>query len=279
MYEIKNHKLYKDGKQVNWFPTKNKSGVIKPLYIVVHDTASPLSPQGDINWLAGIGNNGSSAHFVVARDGNITQLSNCNVGTWHAGQSKWNGKSNCNSFTIGIEIDNPGKMIKVGTNQYKSYYGILVDDDKVDFVLAQTPQHGSGYWATYTPQQIEAVIGMCQAMIKFYGCTEIITHWQISPGRKVDTNPLFPLEMVRERAFGNRSVKFTVQPEIKFVEDATVLVDNLNLRATPQMGQNIITELSKGTRVDVQGLEGDWYRVMLSDNRGGYLYKNFIKLD
>jgi hypothetical protein len=38
---------------------------------------------------------------------------------------------------------------------------------------------------------------LCEALCKSYGIKEIVTHWLISPGRKVDTNPLFPLEQLR----------------------------------------------------------------------------------
>ena len=283
MYSIKAHKLLKDDKPVAWVPTKNKGGVIKPLYIVVHDTASPLTPNGDISWLSGNGNNGSSAHFVVARDGTITQLANCNVKTWHAGVSKWNGKQNCNDFTIGIEIDNPGKVEQVEKGLFKSYYGTIHEDIERDvkFAYKETPQHGKGWWCFYTPAQIEAVVGMCQAMIKAYGCTEIITHWMISPGRKVDTNPLFPLDQVRERAFGNKDAEPNAWGSAPpaFVPDATVLVDNLNLRAQPAMGNNIITALLKGERVDVRGVSGEWLQVITKDNKGGYLYSTMVQQD
>lgn len=291
MYQIKSHKLLKDGQPVAWVPTTNKGGVIKPIFIVLHDTASPLTPQGDISWLSGKGNRGSSAHFVVARDGKITQLANTNIKTWHAGASKWKGKANCNDFTIGIEIDNPGKVEKVKDNVYKSYYGQIHDDDNVDFAFAETPNHGKGYWAFYSTEQIEAVVGMCQAMIAAYDIQEIITHWMISPGRKVDTNPLFPLDQVRERSFGNKDVAppaasgwdapkpvGSVTPPA-FLPDATVTVDNLNLRAQPAMGDNIIAILNAGTRVDVQALNGNWYQVKTIEGKGGFLYKSFVDLD
>lgn len=291
MYQIKSHKLFNNEKQVEWYPSRNKSGVMKPLYIVCHDTASPLGAQSDVRWLAGeAGNHNSSAHFVVARDGKITQLVPTNVMAWHAGASKWNGRTNCNAFTIGIEIDNPGKVEKVREGVYHSYYGNIVDSQEVHFAYAKTPQHGEGYWAFYTPEQINAVVGICQACIKAYGCSEIITHWLIAPGRKVDTNPLFPLAQVRERAFGNKDVLAekpaevagwgsSPQPQIVFVADATVTVDDLKLRANPMMGDNIIASLDAGTRVDVQAKHGEWYKVITSDKKGGYLYQDFVKLD
>ncbi len=45
-----------------------------------------------------------SAHFVVDRQGNITQFVPIKQRAWHAGESEWQDKSNCNDFSIGIEI-------------------------------------------------------------------------------------------------------------------------------------------------------------------------------
>ncbi len=45
-----------------------------------------------------------SAHFVVARDGSITQFVATGKRAWHAGTSTWDGRSNCNDYSIGIEI-------------------------------------------------------------------------------------------------------------------------------------------------------------------------------
>jgi len=45
-----------------------------------------------------------SAHFVVNRQGEITQFVPCDQRAWHAGQSSWLGRENCNNYAIGIEI-------------------------------------------------------------------------------------------------------------------------------------------------------------------------------
>jgi len=45
-----------------------------------------------------------SAHFVVARDGEVTQFVRCEHRAWHAGQSSWLGRDNCNDYAIGIEM-------------------------------------------------------------------------------------------------------------------------------------------------------------------------------
>lgn len=284
---IKAHKLYLDDKLVSQVPTVNKSGTMKPLYIVCHDTASPLSAQGDIDWLSGkSGNRSSSAHFVVDRDGSVTQLAGCNEVAWHAGASKWNGRSNCNSFCIGIEIDNPGALSFVSPTSMRGWFG-LVQGKVTDFERRATPQHGDHWWMHYTPAQIETVVAMCKAMVDTYGCTEIITHWLIAPGRKVDTNPLFPLEAVRARVFGNKTPEPQTPKEVaadakkatKYLPDATILAADTNLRREPRMGDNIIGPLPLHLRVDVQGKDGEWYLVRTPANALGYVHQSLIKLD
>ena len=46
-----------------------------------------------------------SAHFFVRRDGRIIQFVPCLKRAWHAGESCWQGKSRCNDFSIGIELE------------------------------------------------------------------------------------------------------------------------------------------------------------------------------
>lgn len=46
-----------------------------------------------------------SAHFLVRRDGALTQFVSCDARAWHAGVSAWRGRENCNDFSIGIELE------------------------------------------------------------------------------------------------------------------------------------------------------------------------------
>ncbi len=46
-----------------------------------------------------------SAHFMINRQGLITQYVSTNDRAWHAGQSQFEGKVNCNDFSIGIELE------------------------------------------------------------------------------------------------------------------------------------------------------------------------------
>lgn len=46
-----------------------------------------------------------SAHFLITRKGRITQFVSCNDRAWHAGVSLFNGREQCNDFSIGIELE------------------------------------------------------------------------------------------------------------------------------------------------------------------------------
>lgn len=49
-----------------------------------------------------------SAHYVIARDGAVTQLVPEDLRAWHAGRGQWGGCADVNSASIGIELDNDG---------------------------------------------------------------------------------------------------------------------------------------------------------------------------
>ena len=97
-----------------------------------------------------------SAHFVIAREGSVTQFVDLNARAWHAGQSVFQGRTGCNDFSIGIELEG------------------CVNDD-------------------YAPQQIEALVFLCDEVIKkFPSVAWVAGHSDIAPGRKTDPGPRFP---------------------------------------------------------------------------------------
>ena len=46
-----------------------------------------------------------SAHLLIKRDGEIIQFVPFNMRAWHAGESSFQGKDNCNDYSIGIELE------------------------------------------------------------------------------------------------------------------------------------------------------------------------------
>jgi len=79
----------------------NSSTPLKPQGIVLHHTAG--SYAGSVSWCM----NPSakvSYHCIVNTDGNRTQLVADNRRAWHAGVSSFKGRSNCNTFLLGIAV-------------------------------------------------------------------------------------------------------------------------------------------------------------------------------
>lgn len=180
---------------VRFVPANSSGGALTPTLIVVHDTAGRLDRFSSVNWFASKGCK-TSAHFVVEVDGTITQMVRTDRRAFHAGQSAWNGKRFCNSFAVGIEIVNPGKLSEDG----RAWFGKATTEP---LTRKKTKEHGDGYWLPYYPAQIKAVKQICRVLMEEYpDCNEIVTHWQISPGRKIDTNPLFPMAEVLAYAEG-----------------------------------------------------------------------------
>ena len=46
-----------------------------------------------------------SAHVLIKRNGEIIQFVPFDKRAWHAGVSSYNGKNDCNNFSIGIELE------------------------------------------------------------------------------------------------------------------------------------------------------------------------------
>lgn len=95
-----------------------------------------------------------SAHFLVRRDGQLLQFVSCDQRAWHAGQSTWRGRDNCNDFSIGIELEG-------------------LEGDAFEAV------------------QYRALVGLLQAISRRYPVRGLAGHEQVAPGRKHDPGPGF----------------------------------------------------------------------------------------
>ena len=80
--------------------TPNVSGkIIRPTHILLHHTAGAYA--GSVAWCTNPASR-VSYHCIVARDGRRTVLADPTQRTWHAGVSEWQGRSDCNSFMVGL---------------------------------------------------------------------------------------------------------------------------------------------------------------------------------
>ncbi|WP_372656819.1 1,6-anhydro-N-acetylmuramyl-L-alanine amidase AmpD [Hydrogenophaga sp.] len=90
-----------------------------------------------------------SAHFFIRRNGELVQFVDADARAWHAGDSCWRGRRNCNDDSIGIELE-----------------GLEGDPFEV-------PQY-------------QTLSTLCQALRQRYPIEHMAGHEHIAPGRKQD---------------------------------------------------------------------------------------------
>jgi AmpD protein len=166
----------------------DRPGRIAPELIVIHGISLPpgryggpwidrlfmnaLPPEAD-PFFATIQHLRVSSHVLITRDGTLTQYVPFDRRAWHAGDSYWRGRSGCNDFSIGIELE--------GT-----------DDEP------------------YDDRQYAALASLIAALQRAYASLAggwIAGHSDISPGRKTDPGPAFDWQRL-ERELTARGAAF-----------------------------------------------------------------------
>jgi N-acetylmuramoyl-L-alanine amidase len=190
--KISKHLLQGDAEQkVVFTASPNKSGPFKtglPDTIIIHFTAG-RDAQSAIKTLIDPKVK-ASAHLMVGRDGSVTQLVPFNEACWHAGKSAYDGRVGLNDFSIGIEIDNAGRLEKQGDG-YFSWFGKQYPREEV-FEGVHRNESEPTFWHRFQERDIETVREICSLLIRAYGIRFILGHEEIAPGRKTDPGPAFP---------------------------------------------------------------------------------------
>lgn len=65
-----------------------------------------------------------SAHLLVRRSGAVVQYVPFDRRAWHAGVSSWQGRQDCNDFSVGIEVEGSAAWPYLGA-QYRSLVAVL----------------------------------------------------------------------------------------------------------------------------------------------------------
>lgn len=258
--KVKNHRLYRDDDTaVAYVPSPNYSGNIEAHeYLVMHFTAG-ISAESSINWLTNP-NAEASAHLVIGRDGNITQLVPFNKRAWHAGHSAWGTRVGLNSYSIGIELDNAGGLTRTATH-WETWFGARIPDDEV--VMA-THKNGGGErgWHAYTRQQLEVAMEVATVLVAKYGLLDIVGHDDIAPSRKTDPGPAFPMGSFRAHVMGRNENE----------EGRYRTTTNLNIRRGPGTEFDKLpgSPLPSGTEVLALRNQGNWRFVSVLDPIADY---------
>lgn len=186
--DILNHRLV-DCEAVHLICSKNMRPLVNPDTIVFHYTAgtSGLSSayyltRPDVS---------ASAHLVIDRSGDIIQLVPFNVEAWHAGRSFHLGRENLNHYSIGIELDNLGKLRQEG-DKFIAECGKEVPPADV---FADESGNVPTYWHRYTDEQLCTVVNVCMLLMSNYPIRYLLRHSDITP-RKIDPGPAFPREIL-----------------------------------------------------------------------------------
>ena len=157
---------------INWKPSPNHNerpaGVPIDL-LVIHNISLPPGQFGtgyacdlflnqlDISadpWFENIRDLKVSSHFLIERDGQVTQFVSCDKRAWHAGASFFSEREGCNDFSIGVELE--------GT-------------DSVPFTNAQYDQ----------------LVALTRTLRLVYPLAHVRGHSDIAPTRKTDPGPCF----------------------------------------------------------------------------------------
>ena len=261
--KIINHRLHRDDGTPYAFRSSPHTGpVIKPRWLVMHYTAS-ANASGAISWFEDPQSK-VSAHIVIAKDGTITQCVPFNRKANHAGKSTWKNVVGLNSHSIGIELDGYGFLGSAGPGKWKFSSKAIPDSD----VVVATHKFGSpkGGWPRYPQAQMDAAQELATLLVKEYALEDVVGHDDISPGRKQDPGPSFPMDSFRaaakqQSAGGGGTVTPPPQglkPIARFRVNAT-----LNVRSGPGAGNATVagSPLQPGTIVRATEDQPGWKRV------------------
>lgn len=104
-----------------------------------------------------------SAHFVIRRDGELVQFVSVLDRAWHAGRSSWQGRDNCNDYSVGIELEG----------------------------LEHHP---------FEPAQYDALASLLKALtLQWPALRHVAGHEHVAPGRKQDPGSAFDWNGLRQR--------------------------------------------------------------------------------
>ena len=178
------------------YPSPNhgeRKGAPRPDCIILHytgmsDAASALlwlcNPLSEV-----------SCHYFVFEDGRIWQLVPEGRRAWHAGKSSWNGETDLNSRSIGIEIVNPGHDLTAA-----------LEGGKPNPLPPPGPP--------FPDKQIAAISALVKDIATRWSIPpqRILAHSDIAPGRKIDPGEWFPWERLAQDGVGLWPVASSTPP-------------------------------------------------------------------
>jgi N-acetylmuramoyl-L-alanine amidase len=248
-----------------------------PDTLVIHYTAG-RSLESSVETLCNPASS-ASAHLVVGRDGKVVQLVDFDTVAWHAGVSRYRDRVGLNNYSLGIEIDNAGRLRRTEGGDFVTWFGMKIPAADVISAVHRNEQKPD-FWETFPEVQITQVFKLVQLLIAQYGIRTIVGHEEIAPGRKFDPGPAFPLDKMRERMLDWGRDRNSDPDQDDNTIFGTVNASLLNVRAGPsRLSPATDSPLRFGTRVEVAADEdhGDWIRIR--NPVSGWVKSEYVNLD
>jgi len=266
--KIINHRL--EGEGIKIIGSPNRNGLLEPDVIVIHYTAGP-DLESTIQTFTDQTQR-VSAHLVIDRNGTLVQMVPFDVIAWHAGESSFGDRVGLNKYSIGIEIVNAGRLTKSG-DVYLAWFGKEYQEAEVMTGIHRNESVPS-YWHRYTEKQIAVARKVCMLLVQTYQIQYILGHEEISPGRKIDPGPAFPLDKFRDKILHPNRDQDEPAKEISPIY-GMVTPEKLNIRSEPVFGDNrVANPLMKDQKVKITEASDEWYKVAVEIE--GWVLKEHI---
>lgn len=199
------------------FDSKLFRTLTQPEYIVMHYTGG-TKMDSTINTFTSAPAKpslGASAHLLVGRDGSVVQFVRFDRIAYHTGFSWWEQQKDLNNFSIGIELDNAGQLVREGDKWQCRLDQSIIPDEEVERseywkrslpdVSRDDPSYTSKLPAfqKFTDVQLAVALNILQVLVKRYpSIKEILGHDQINIAKRMDPGPLLPMKEWRKLLFG-----------------------------------------------------------------------------
>ncbi|HWK90058.1 MAG TPA: SH3 domain-containing protein, partial [Longimicrobium sp.] len=169
-------------------------------------------------------------------------------------------------------LDNPGRLAKKGGAW--TVFGRKLPDEEVLVAKHKNETEPSG-WARYPKAQMDVALEVAKLLVKTYGLKDVIGHEDISPGRKQDPGPAFPMESFRGAAMGGGPGPAAppAAPSAPQAGTASLagtcfrVTTRLNVRSAPSTDAEKVagSPLPEGTLILCFEDSGDWKRITTRD--------------
>jgi N-acetylmuramoyl-L-alanine amidase len=235
---------------------------LDPKYIIMHYTTGMKMESTIAHFKSP--SSGVSTHLLIGRDGRVVQFLPFNRIAHHCGFSWWEGEYDLNRFSIGIELDNAGRLSKWGDKWMARKLEIPPENvEQAWYWKLPKPRTEASLpgWETFTKIQLKVALEIVKALKRKYpSIKEILGHDEVNIINRSDPGPLFPWEQFRMALFNKKEPEYIAHK----IKDPNPVTFYRNINGVPpnverNRDESII--LKKGANVEI--LREDEYMAFI----------------